>query len=59
MPETAMSTEEGFLDALRKDPFDDMARLIYADWLEERGMCAASICAWRSSWPAWTTMIRA
>jgi uncharacterized protein (TIGR02996 family) len=37
MPETAMSTEEGFLDALRKDPFDDVARLIYADWLEEQG----------------------
>jgi uncharacterized protein (TIGR02996 family) len=32
-----MSDEKVFLDALRKDPDDDDARLVYADWLEERG----------------------
>jgi uncharacterized protein (TIGR02996 family) len=29
--------EEGFLLAIAADPTDDTARLVYADWLEERG----------------------
>jgi len=32
-----MSTEAGFIQALRDDPSDDETRLIYADWLDERG----------------------
>jgi uncharacterized protein (TIGR02996 family) len=29
--------EEAFLQAIREDPDDDAPRLVYADWLEERG----------------------
>jgi uncharacterized protein (TIGR02996 family) len=33
-----VSTDErGLLDAIRDDPDDDAARLVYADWLEENG----------------------
>src|SRR5262245_58493353 len=32
-----MSDEEGFLEAIQADPGDDFSRLVYADWLEERG----------------------
>ncbi|MCA9177425.1 MAG: TIGR02996 domain-containing protein [Planctomycetales bacterium] len=30
-------SEAGLLDAIQRDPQDETARLIYADWLEERG----------------------
>src|SRR5262245_25752129 len=29
--------DAGFLTALQANPFDDETRLVYADWLEERG----------------------
>lgn len=32
-----MSDEAGFLRAIQEKPEDDDARLVYADWLEERG----------------------
>jgi uncharacterized protein (TIGR02996 family) len=32
-----MSTAESFLQAIREQPHDDAPRLIFADWLEERG----------------------
>ncbi len=32
-----MSDEEGFLDVIAAAPTDDLPRLMYADWLEERG----------------------
>jgi uncharacterized protein (TIGR02996 family) len=32
-----MNDERGFLRALREDPNDEVSRLVYADWLEERG----------------------
>jgi uncharacterized protein (TIGR02996 family) len=32
-----MSSDEGFLRAIQDDPGDDSVRLIYADWLDERG----------------------
>src|SRR5437764_761726 len=32
-----MSQDEGFLRAILEEPDDDGLRLIYADWLEERG----------------------
>jgi uncharacterized protein (TIGR02996 family) len=32
-----MNPEEGFLQAIREEPRNDTHRLIYADWLEERG----------------------
>src|SRR5437867_1736192 len=32
-----MFDEEGLLVAVRDDPQDDVPRLAYADWLEERG----------------------
>src|SRR5262249_34410504 len=32
-----MSAEEAFREAIVADPTDDGPRLIYADWLEERG----------------------
>ncbi|MBI1915984.1 MAG: TIGR02996 domain-containing protein [Planctomycetes bacterium] len=32
-----MATEESFLQAIRDEPDDDGLRLIFADWLEERG----------------------
>src|SRR5271166_1502115 len=32
-----MSNEEAFLAAIREFPDDNVPRLIYADWLEERG----------------------
>lgn len=32
-----MATEESFLQAIRDEPDDDELRLVFADWLEERG----------------------
>lgn len=32
-----MTQDESFLQSIREDPDDDAMRLIYADWLEERG----------------------
>ena len=32
-----MSEEQSFLDALAADPADDLTRLVYADWLDDRG----------------------
>ena len=32
-----MTHEEAFLEAIREAPDDDGPRLIFADWLEERG----------------------
>jgi uncharacterized protein (TIGR02996 family) len=32
-----MTDEAGFLDAIKANPGDVMLRLVYADWLEERG----------------------
>ncbi len=32
-----MTDEQAFLDAIGATPDDDMPRLVYADWLEERG----------------------
>ncbi len=32
-----MSDEKGFLDVIRANPDDDTTRLVYADWLDERG----------------------
>ena len=34
-----MDEEKAFLATLRACPADDTARLVYADWLEERGDC--------------------
>jgi uncharacterized protein (TIGR02996 family) len=36
-----MSEERAFLDALAENPADDLTRLVYADWLEERGQSKA------------------
>lgn len=33
------SAHSAFLDAIRANPEDDGPRLVYADWLEERGEC--------------------
>jgi uncharacterized protein (TIGR02996 family) len=33
----AVTQDEAFLQSIREDPDDDGLRLIYADWLEERG----------------------
>src|SRR5579884_4103642 len=32
-----MTRENAFLQAILENPADDTARLVYADWLEERG----------------------
>jgi uncharacterized protein (TIGR02996 family) len=32
-----MNDEDGFLQKLRDNPADDTTRLVYADWLDERG----------------------
>src|SRR5437763_16176767 len=32
-----MSDDDAFLQAIREDPHDPARRLVYADWLEERG----------------------
>jgi uncharacterized protein (TIGR02996 family) len=32
-----MHEEQAFLDQLKADPTDEVTRLVYADWLEERG----------------------
>jgi uncharacterized protein (TIGR02996 family) len=37
-----MSEEQSFLDALAANPADDTTRLVYADWLDERGESAKS-----------------
>ena len=31
-----MTEEEAFLEAIRRDPADETARLVYADWLDDR-----------------------
>ncbi len=33
-----MSEKEGFLRAIEKDRYDQTLRLVFADWLEERGL---------------------
>src|SRR5262249_1785583 len=38
-----MNQEQGFLHAIADDPADDTSRLVYADWLEERGAPRAEI----------------
>jgi uncharacterized protein (TIGR02996 family) len=35
-----MNDEQAFLDALKATPADDTTRLVYADWLDERGEAA-------------------
>lgn len=35
--------EQGFLNAIRANPADDTARLVYADWLDERGDMRANL----------------
>jgi uncharacterized protein (TIGR02996 family) len=35
-----MTDEQAFLDALRANPADETTRLVYADWLDERGEAA-------------------
>ena len=37
-----MPEEAAFLDALRDTPDDDTTRLVYADWLDERGDARAT-----------------
>jgi uncharacterized protein (TIGR02996 family) len=37
MEDISMSDGAGFLRAIQKNPEDEAARLVYADWLEERG----------------------
>src|SRR5438105_4767447 len=32
-----MQEEQGFLKAIQANPDDDLSRLVYADWLDERG----------------------
>src|SRR4051795_602322 len=34
---TAMSEEDGLLQAILDDPEDDAPRLVYSDWLEDHG----------------------
>jgi uncharacterized protein (TIGR02996 family) len=42
-----MTQDEAFLQAILENPNDDSPRLIYADWLEERGeKCAAALRAY-------------
>ena len=42
--------EQPFLDEIRANPDDDAARLVYADWLEERGEDAAAFLRWDVEW---------
>ena len=35
--ESTMDEDRAFLAAIRNDPEDDFARLVYADWLDDRG----------------------
>ena len=48
-----LSVEEEFLETIRLNRADDMTRLVYADWLEERGDKRAdyirAFCAWCSA----------
>jgi uncharacterized protein (TIGR02996 family) len=37
-PVKADSEEQGFLDAITKDPTDSTSRLVYADWLDDKGL---------------------
>ena len=40
-----MPDEDGFLAVIRQTPADDTARLVYADWLDERGEPASRLKA--------------
>jgi uncharacterized protein (TIGR02996 family) len=48
-------TEEAFLDSICADPRDSTPRLVYADWLEERGDPRAAylrvLCEWLACHP--------
>lgn len=50
------ATEEAFLVSIGTKPSDNTARLVYADWLEERGDPRAEyvrvLCAWLACRPA-------
>jgi uncharacterized protein (TIGR02996 family) len=41
-----MSAEQGFLEQLAAQPGDDTTRLVYADWLEERGDPRGAYLRW-------------
>lgn len=40
-----MTDEDAFLSAIRANPKDDTTRLVFADWLDERGDAAATLKA--------------
>jgi uncharacterized protein (TIGR02996 family) len=55
-----VNEEAGFLDALGRDPADDVTRAVYADWLEERGDGRAAflraeiaLSQWRDGGEGW------
>jgi uncharacterized protein (TIGR02996 family) len=53
----AAPEEEAFLEGIARNPPDNTARLIYADWLEEHGDDSRAeylrvLCAWLASRPA-------
>jgi uncharacterized protein (TIGR02996 family) len=45
-----MTEEAAFVAAILAAPRDDTPRLVFADWLDERGDPAASCCGLPRSW---------
>jgi uncharacterized protein (TIGR02996 family) len=44
-----MRHDAGFLEAICANPDDDVPRLIFADWLEERGDPRGEFIRWRTN----------
>ena len=53
-----MTHDEAFLQAIIDNPDDDAPRLIYADWLEERGDPRGEFIRVQWRWRGWQRMTR-
>ena len=53
-----MNPDDAFLQAIRDAPDDDAPRLIYADWLDERGDPRGEFIRVQWRWRGWTSTIR-
>ena len=53
-----MTHDDAFLQAIIEDPDHDAPRLLYADWLEERGDPRGEFIRVQCAWGGWTSTIR-
>ena len=53
-----MTHDDAFLQAIIENPDDDAPRLLYADWLEERGDPRGEFIRVQCAWREWTSTTR-